>query len=272
MAPNTSAAYDPKGRAFAEDESLDRVVWGARFLQPQTLGSIIRNTFNIYWRGLGTVGLIYILPLLPVAVLSAVLEARHYIVWALVFNLIQVLGTVLVGAALIIAVSDICIGLKPNLRRAYRRGFANGRLLGTYFLAVLFLSIGLLLFVIPFFVLSAWYMFALPATVLEQFGGRAALRRSRELGRGFYWRNFGITLANGFLAFFLLLVLLVPIFLLEQFLLGGRYPMFEGVVNQTFSIVLVGPLFSIPLVLLYYDMRARKDGYGVAQLAEDVRI
>src|SRR4051794_32742795 len=129
MLAKASSAADPTTVTLGEDIDLDRAAWGARFLQPQSLGSIIRNTITIYLRNWGTICLIFILPLLPVAVIRAVLVVQGSTGWAVTFFLIQLLGSILVGAALIIAVADICLGLKPNLRRAYRRGFANGRLI-----------------------------------------------------------------------------------------------------------------------------------------------
>jgi hypothetical protein len=38
------------------------------------------------------------------------------------------------------------------------------------------------------------------------------------------------------------------------------------------DILTVSPFLSIPGILLYYDMRARKDGYAAPQLLEELRI
>src|SRR5262249_50437638 len=251
---------------------LDRAAWGARFLQPQTVGSTIRNSVSIYLRYWPTICLIYILPLLPLGVLQEMLSRQGHRGWAAVCSLTQLLLGILVGAALIVAVSDICLGLKPNLRRAYRRGFGNGRLLKTYFTLLLFLLGGILLLVVPGLVLMVWYMFALPATVLEQFSGRAALRRSRELGRGFCWRNIGVLLVNGLFVGFTLLVAIILLAIVDYFTIGTNRPVLEGVLGAALGIAVLGPLTSIPLILLYYDMRARKEGYGAAQLVEDLKI
>ena len=251
---------------------LDRAAWGARFLQPQTLGSVIRNSFTIYVRNWTTICLIYIVPLLPLAVLRHVLAEGGHSGWAGLVSFVQLMISILVGAALIVAVSDVCLGLKPNLRRAYRRGFGNGRLLKTYFTLVLFLMLGFALLVVPGLVMVVWYMFALPATVLEQYTGRAALKRSRELGRGFYWRNVGIVLVDWLVVIGVLLVAVIVLVLLELLTLAGNFPLLEGLLGVALAIAVLGPLTSIPLILLYYDMRARKEGYGAAQLVEDLKI
>jgi hypothetical protein len=245
---------------------------GARFLQPQTLGSVIRNTITIYVRNWETICLIYISPLLPIAVVRAGLASQGHLGWAGALFLTQMLGNILVSAALIVTVSDICLDLKPNLRRAYRRGFAKGRLFSTYFLQVLLTFFGFALLIIPGLVLAAWYMFALSVTVLEQASGNAALRRSCELGHGFYWRNFGILVISSLLVGVLLGATQALMGLSEYFIFGHGYRVLENILSEALSIVLLGPLVTIPIILLYYDMRARKEGYGAAQLVEDLRI
>lgn len=276
----TSSVTGSTGATFGKAVGFDRAARGARYLQPQTLGSVIRNTVTIYFQNWATISLIYILPLLPVAMLRGALE-EYESGWSVILYLVQLLGGILVGAALVIAVSDVCIGLKPNLRRAYRRGFANGRLLGTYFLGIFFVYTGFKLLVIPGLVFAVWCMFSLPVTVLEPFGGRAALRRSYELGRGFYWRNVGISLVIWAFGFMVLVAGGILIGLFDDFVLRVSHPDFvlwvshpvlKTIAIEALSIALYGPLISISLILLYYDMRARKESYGSAQLVEDLRI
>jgi hypothetical protein len=137
---------------------------------------------------------------------------------------------------------------------------------------VLISFLGFTLLVVPGFVFLVWYMFALSVTVLEQVSGVAALKRSRELGRGFYWRNFGISMICSLVAIVLLAAAGGLIGVSEYSILGHGYQVLENILSEAFSIVLFGPLVTIPAILLYYDMRARKEGYGAAQLVEDLRI
>jgi len=177
-----------------------------------------------------------------------------------------------------VAVSEICLGIRPSAVRAYSRVFANaGRVFGTYLLATLIVVMGLLALIVPGFVLGIWYMFVGPVVVIESVGGRAALKRSRELGRGFYWRNFGVYLLLSLVVVVVMLVVAVLAGALVGAVLGvvgfsiddiTRISMLVG----TVSFILFTPVILIALVLLYYDMRARKEGYGATQLAEDLQL
>jgi hypothetical protein len=193
------------------------------FLPVQPLGSIFRNSFAIYGGNWRTISLIYALPMLPIALLHAVLLGIQPRGLANIVSLIFASIGLLTGAVVTVMISDRCLGLQPSVWRSYRRGFANiGRLIGTYFLGVLFISLlgaagtlllivpglilrsgmmlsawfligGTLLLLIPILILTVWYMFFIVAVVvLEKLGGRAALRRSRALGKGSYLRNIGI--------------------------------------------------------------------------------
>lgn len=66
---------------------------------------------TIYIRNWPTICVIYILPLLPVAAVQAILAAQGKTAWANIVLLIQSLGTILVSVALVVVVSNVCIGL-----------------------------------------------------------------------------------------------------------------------------------------------------------------
>jgi hypothetical protein len=174
-----------------------------------------------------------------------------------------------IALPLTVAVSDICISIKPGVLRSYQRTFKNpGRVLGTYLAATLLSIVAFLALIIPGLIVSAFYMFVGPVVILEQLGGRAAFKRSRELGRGYYLRNVGVFLV-------VLIILLLVLFLVGA-IVGLAVGMMGGteftvqVVVLPFALCL-SPLMAMPLILLYYDMRSRKEDYGAPQLAEDMK-
>lgn len=140
---------------------------GNRFLQVQTLGSI----FAIYGGNWRTISLTYAPPMLLIALLHAILLGIQPRGLANIVSLIFASIGLLTGAMVTVMISDLCLGLQPSVWRSYCRGFANiGRLIGTYFLGVLFISLlgaaGALLLIVPGLILrsgimlSAWFLIA----------------------------------------------------------------------------------------------------------------
>jgi hypothetical protein len=242
------------------------------YLQTYTVGSIIRNSWSIYFHNWLTLLLISVIPQAAVLIVDALIKTagEPETLVVVIIVVLQLLASMFVSFPATVAVSEICLGIKPSVGRAYRRAFAQpGRLVGTYLLAFGIIALGFVALYIPGIVFSLWYMFIGPVVVLESLAGRAALKRSRELGKGYYLRNLGIFWVN------LLLVLLLAM------VLGGILGLLAFLVGPGSEVVkfiaglgglIVTPPGVIAVVLLYYDMRVRKDGYGAAQLAEDLRF
>jgi hypothetical protein len=243
------------------------------YLQPYTLGAIIRSAFGIYFRNAPTLFMIYVIPLVPTQVLAALLsrwgegaqEAR------VVVLVLDFMASTLVFFPAAVAVSEICLGIRPSVARAYRRAFAHpGRVLGTYLLSLLMIMLGVVALVIPGIVFVLWYLFVASVVVIEGLGGRAALRRSRELGRGSYFRNLGVLLVAFFATVAAATLVMAVLAIIAAVLGVGDVKIYE--LLWSFSVLVAMPAYIVSIVLLYYDMRARKEGYGAAQLAEDLRF
>jgi len=102
-----------------------------------------------------------------------------------------------------------------------------------------------------------------------RLSGRAALRRSRELGKGYYLRNLGVLWVVMFVMLLAAMVLGAIVGLTGY--LAGVDPKVLDFLSGLAGL-LVAPPVPIFMVLLYYDMRVRKEGYGAAQLADDLRF
>src|SRR5262249_44289604 len=154
-----------------------------------------------------------------------------------------------------ITVADICLGYRPRFGRAYRRAFAYpGRLFGAFFMMAAVVILGMIALIVPGIILANWYLFTQQVVVLEGRGGWPALQRSRELGRGFYFRNFGVyfTVTMAFyLVLFLFEVILLALFvgLFSMSLEEGN--MWIAGINVIMS-ALTSPLLPVAAVLLYY--------------------
>lgn len=132
--------------------------------------------------------------------------------------------------------------------------------LGTFFL-MMFALMGLfLLLFVPGLIFSGYWMLIGPVAVIEGVFGGAAMKRSRALVRGYWWRAVGVAFVST------LLVSLV-----------------SGMLDFAFSFIpLIGPLLSgavqgvtatyaaAVIVVLYVDLRCRHEDFDVQLLAQQV--
>ena len=270
----------------------------ANYLREQSAGEIIRNTFEIYGRNFWELVLAYTFPILPIIIfrseLTALFGQRAY--WSIYF-FTYVFIYPFVSVAITVIVSDACLGNRPSLRRAFRKVFSStggkvfapilinlcGFILSlvpllafNYFANDLFppgkvgslskLAIVLILLVPPI-IYFAWVLLTFPVIVLEGLSKLSVIKRSKALGRGFYMRNLGVV--TTFLAvYFVWLFIQEAIFLYvlpKWNITWGHRAIFS------FVECLFEPVLMVALVLIYYDVRSRKESYDIAMLAQDLR-
>lgn len=262
------------------------------YLTEHTIGSIISGAFKIYFQNFATIFLIYILPMaflqlvLNLTALSLSLsENLALIILVLVLVLLfYFIAYFTIYAAITVTVSDICLENKPSLKRAYTYVFGKRffQFISTLILQTLIIfgstaimilpgyffdsEILMALAILPLFIFIFWFLLTPSVVILEAKSGVAALKRSKQLGDGSHWRNGGM-----------LLVLIIVLGLIGGLI--GLVSAFSSIspehwVFQVFVRLiqegLATPISLIAIVLIYYDRRARKDGYDVKALAEDL--
>ena len=114
-----------------------------------------------------------------------------------------------------------------------------------------------------FYVLVIWF-FAVQAVVIENKSTFDALKRSQELVKGNWWRVFGI----GVVFILLGIALLIPAIIVSV-IVGLINAVLANVVLGV-AVALVTPVLYIGSTLLYIDLRARKEGYGLQDLVDDL--
>ncbi len=167
------------------------------------------------------------------------------------------------------ALSNICLGNKPSLIQSYRRvlGSMVGKLLLTNILQVLIIAIGLVLLIVPGIIFTLWLIFVPAVVVLEGTWGFNALKRSKALSKGYCLRIFGIGVVL-FIFFFVIGGVIGAVFglvfphLVEEW----QFRLLLTVIQT-----LVQPTGIIAVIILYYDLRARKEAYDNTALAEDLK-
>jgi hypothetical protein len=242
----------------------------ATFVREYTVGAIVGDTFRIYGRNLPTLFLICLLPMGPFELLKAIGNTAHDQTLIIVATLLSLAAGIFVYGANTIAVSDICVGNPPSLKRSYQAiGRVIGKYIGTYALLMLLVLLGFMLLGIPGIIAILLYLFALPVAAIERMGPRAAMKRSRELGKGFYWRNFGVLLVATLMAGLFMLA----VFMLTA-ILGVAMDLDDGDLGLNVLLALSGifttPILQIPLILLYYDMRVRKEYFDQSALSQEM--
>jgi len=240
------------------------------YIRPQSVGEILRNSPRLYRDNFRKFFLTYLVPQFPFSIFYIIsLELQSCVLISIAAILMTAAG-LFAGIPITVMLSDICLGNEPSLRRAYRRAFGRsaGQLIGTFFLSMAIVLGGFIICIIPGLIFSIWYTFATIVVVIEGLAGRRALRRSKELGQGFYLRNFGVL--------FLCSVMVQVCSFLVGFALAnvasalGLHNLVAGIPSVAVSLLL-SPITLIAAVLLYYDLRARKEAYDSAALAEDLR-
>jgi len=234
---------------------------GANVLGPRDLWGIVGDTFVIYRRNfihlLAIAGVVQVGLLVLEVTLSQISASFFTALLPIILNFV---GYVLMGGAVIHAVSEQSFGRSPDIGRAYRfAGRRLGIMLGAWLLFGLSLG-GMIITIIgiPFAVyFSVRWFFVLEVASLEGIGGRAAIRRSSELVSGQWWRVMGMAVIVG---------LITGVISVVAFAILGVIPYIWG----TVAAILSTPLGFIPSILLYYDLRVRKEGYNLDALAREL--
>jgi hypothetical protein len=242
---------------------------GRNYLVEYTVGSIFRHAFKIYFGHFGTLFLMYVLPGLPAMVIQQEAQKSGNAILRILTLLLALIVGGFTYAATTIAVSDVCIGNAPSIKRSYDKILGNTmRLLVTSIIQILAVTVAFLL-VIPGLVLLVWFILVGPVVMLEGKSGVAALKRSKQLGDGSHWRNLGYLLLSSliFLVFLLPFVGVIAVGVVFLPDLINTW-IFLAAIDVVYLLPI--PFIFILFVLVYYDRRVRKEGYDAKALAEDL--
>jgi hypothetical protein len=178
------------------------------------------------------------------------------------FAVFVILLLPLCSAALVHNISASYLGLELTAGQSYAR--AAPRLLGligTQILVFLAIALGYVLLIVPGIIFSLWLLLVVPIVMLEGRFGTSAMGRSRELMRGNLGRGFLIGL---------LVAILVAIINWILGLLTQWVPWPHPAMHVFFSVLLAAvvlPIQTAPWILLYYDLRIRKEAFDLQMLS-----
>jgi hypothetical protein len=155
------------------------------------------------------------------------------------------------------------LGLEPTLGRAARVGLR--RLWSVLLISVLSglsVLVGLLLLVVPGLIIAVRLAVVMPALIVEDVRGRAALRRSWHLVRGRSWTIAGVLALAGLIGALVNLAVSVPLELV------GLPPWAGAVASQA----LVAPLSALAVGAAYVALREPQLAPGEDLAAELERV
>jgi hypothetical protein len=230
------------------------------------LGQLVEDTWRLYNANLGLFVVIALVVVVPADLL--VLGVGLGELWdeydpdpnigpsALRAGLHLLVVQPLVTAACIAAVMELGRGERPTAAWSVARGFERwGAILGAVVLAGLATLAGFVAFVVPGIWLAVSLYFASQAVVAEGRSPMDALRRSRELVSGQWWRVFGIGILFS-----------VMIGVVGGAISIGAEAIADASGREVFVLLgsMLGDVFTIGFTaiagtLVFFDLRARHD-------------
>jgi hypothetical protein len=122
------------------------------------------------------------------------------------------------------------------------------------------IALGFLLLIIPGFIVLTFLCSSIPVLVIEDERGRAALRRSWHLVRGFGWHVFGTIIVAALLNGIVSSLLTAPF--------GDDWAV-QAIVGAIVSAITM-PYIALVGVFIYLDLRVRKERYSAVDLERDL--
>jgi len=144
------------------------------------------------------------------------------------------------------------------------------RLLGYWLLIGLMFSVGICLFPLWIWIGVGWTV-VIPAMFVENIGLGASMSRSWRLVEGRWWRTFFILFLMALVFYATRIALTAFTNTAEQLLnlvVSNYLILTVGSAADTLVSALVNPVFQIAVVLIYFDLRVRREALDLFQLAQ----
>ena len=262
-------------------------------LRPLEIGDVLDETFRMYRRHfvlLAGISVIFSIPLAALAGygifalfdytatattsgnpndLTGLYSSMGAFAFGVLINL-AVLPFLYGGVAY--AVCQSALGNVVTIWGALRGAFRRYLQVGAYYILIGLMFIVFCLFPLWVWILVGWVA-VLPAMFVENLGLFAAMGRSWRLVQGRWWRPFFILLlifvlnyvVSAALGAFLYLGQVLLTLVLSPYL---AFALYEGGVIMVSA--LINPILLIAIVLIYFDLRVRKEALDLFQLAQRV--
>ncbi len=255
---------------------------GIAALPPRRIGELLRAAFQLYrrhWRTLMAIAAVVVVPLTLLQYGaghwfrtngqqlqdSAEVSTSLWAVagaWLLAALVGLLLYQVLTGAITRNIAAEVA-GQDLGLEQSYRFGFARlGPILVVSILVGLATLLGLIMLVIPGIYIGVRLAVSIQALVVEDKRGTEAMRRSWDLVGGHWWHAALTMLVAGLITGVVNAVITAPF--------GAGAWLVQGIAAAVATTVTL-PYGALVGVLLYLDLRARKERLGLDTLKADLQ-
>ena len=259
-------------------------------LHPMGLGEILDGAIGLYRRNWGLLVGTVAGVLVPLHFLIAFLNRDYFTRLHQLFSALRGGGTPpttvnmtasggglvvllvlpFLSGAVAIAAASAYLGRSITVGQVYRALFRRfWALLAVVVMSYIVELVGLVFLIVPGIFLYVRLVAAPVAVVLEGAGPVAAWERSWRLTRGFGWKILGTVIVSYFITAVGGLIVQVPFFAVG-YLAGGAGWVFLGA-GQTLASLLTTPFSTIILVLIYFDLRIRKEAFDLSVLAQQLQ-
>ncbi len=183
------------------------------------------------------------------------------------------IGYLLSNGALVKNVSEYYLGNTLTIGQTYR--FVIPKLLTMIIAMILMMIIimfGFVLLIVPGIIFSLWFALTIQVIMAENLGPIEGLSRSKNLAKG----NLGKIFAVSFVANILATIVGGMIGGLVGFIGGYVWSFNSSTFNiilhlaELFANVITMPFVATALILLYYDLRIRKEGFDLEMMAQQI--
>jgi hypothetical protein len=225
--------------------------------------TILEEAIKIWWKNLKKIIMVYLwgalFALIPVAIVLAVISLNIWVkgnLGLIIASSVIIIAGILMAAyflirgymGIFILVKDNYIGKELDIFKATRKLFWP--YLGLTVLTSIFILLWTLLLIIPGIIFSVFYSLACYVFFFEGKKGMAAIRRSTELVKNYWWPVFGRFIVVTIAIWLLMMVVSLPLAGVSE---DSLFFHFWNILIQTVNF-LVGPIVLLFSYRIYQDL------------------
>jgi len=240
---------------------------GLNLREPRDVGRLFGDALSVYFRYLWLFILLSAAVVVPadlivqglgLEMLTSSYDESPDVAETLVPAIVEFLVVMpIVAAICIYALHQIAGGDRPAAGQVFVAGFeAFTPLFGAVLLAAVGIALGFLLLIVPGIYLAIRWYFVPQAVVIESARGAGALARSGQIVQGTWWRTFGLVVLANIAIVIPGLILVLPFSAIAESTDRAIWQL----LGSTLATSVTTPFVALLSTLLYYDLRARREG------------